>query len=107
MNTAEEHIKSLEAELATYKTSGPVALYYEVNRLVNETVAQVKTMSIKSDTAAKDAKADRIAALLEDAKKHIKWMMEIKKELKLSGDEKTDKDKHDVPFSERIADERE
>src|SRR5688572_23204518 len=102
MDTLQERIKSLEAELALYKTSGPVALYYEVNRLVNETVAQVKTMSIKAITNDNtvDKKADKLAALLEDAKKHIKWMMEIKKELKLSGDEKTDKEKNDVPYAE-------
>lgn len=103
----QEKIESLERELALYKTSGPVALYYEANRLVNETVAQVRKMKIgdQSDTAS-EKKNDRVSALMEAAKKHIKWMMEIKSELKLTGDEKTDKAKHDVPFSERMADER-
>jgi hypothetical protein len=103
MMTCEEKILALEKELALYKRNGAIGMYYELNRLVNETVDQVRNMKINDnpvDTAT-EKKNDRISALVKTAKEHIKWMNEIKTELKLTGDEKTDKE--EVPFAESFA----
>ena len=108
MATEIERIKELEAELALYKPNGSVALYYELNRFVNGTVAIMRSQSLESllkpgkDDDAK--KFEKMMALIKNAKEHVSDMADIKSRLRLSGDQK--KDEEDMPFIESIAETR-
>ena len=108
MATESERIKELEAELALYKPNGSVALYYELNRFVNGTVAIMRSQSLESllkpgkDDDAK--KFEKMMALIKNAKEHVSDMADIKSRLRLSGDQK--KDEEDMPFIESIAETR-
>jgi hypothetical protein len=101
-----ERIKSLEAELATYKPNGSVALYYELNRFINSTVTLMRKQNLE-DLMSKDdgdpKRFERMMVLIKNAKEHAVAMTEIKSMLKLSGDESKDKD---IPFVETVAETR-
>lgn len=103
-----KEIEKLKEENASYKLNGQVALYYELNRIVNATVAFTRKQSIEalinSDEKA-DKKFERTMALIKNAKEHVIDMEEIKNKLRLTGNE--EKDKNNVPFIERIATKRE
>lgn len=103
----EEKIKRLEEEIASYRVNGAVGLYYELNRLVNETIKYTRNTSITSlltEGEKGDKKFERTMALIKNAKEHVLDLEEIKVKLKLTGNEDADKDK--VPFIETIARDR-
>lgn len=105
--TPEEKIKLLEEELAQYKINGAVGLYYELNRVVNETLELSRSKSLKSliETDEKgDKRFERMQVLLKNAKEHIIDMEDIKNKLGLTGKEEADKKKK--PFVDTIADSR-
>lgn len=105
--TQEEKIKRLEEEILSYKVNGAVGLYYELNRLVNETIKYTRNTSISSlltDGEKGDKKFERTMALIKNAKEHVLDLEDIRIKLKLSGDEDKDKDK--VPFIEGVARDR-
>lgn len=100
-------IQELEEELAMYKLNGQVGLYYELNRLINETLELSRSKSLKSliDSDDKgDKRFERMQVLIKNAKEHALDMEEIKSKLGLVGDE--EKDKNRKPFMDRIADPR-
>ncbi len=97
----------LKEENATYKVNGAVGLYYELNRLVNETVKYTRGTSISSlltEGEKGDKKFERTMALIKSAKEHVIDLEEIKNKLGLTGDEKKDKEK--IPFIETVATKR-
>jgi len=97
----------LREENNSYKVNGAVGLYYELNRLVNETVKYTRTNSISSlltDGEKGDKKFERTMALIKNAKEHVLDLEEIRTKLKLSGNEAKDKD--NVPFIETVAETR-
>lgn len=110
--TIEEKCERLEKENAAYRVNGAVGLYYELNRLVNETINFTRGMSIKSmlgtadggGSDAKDKTFERTMVLIKNAKEHVLDMEEIKNKLGLSGNEQKDKEK--VPFIETVATKR-
>ena len=105
--TDAEKIKKLEAEVAAYKVNGAVGLYYELNRLVNETINYTRNTSISSlltDGEKGDKKFERTMALIKNAKEHVIDLEEIKNKLGLSGNESKDKEK--IPFIETVATKR-
>ena len=106
--TEQEKIKELERDLAMYKISGSLGLYYELNRLVNETIEYSRSKSLKSliDADEKgDKRFERLQVLIKNAKDHIINMEEIRLKLGLLRDE--EKDKLRKPFIDRIAETRE
>ncbi len=108
--TAEEYekeIKQLKDENASYKVNGAVGLYYELNRLVNETIKYTRNTSISSlltEGEKGDKKFERTMALIKNAKEHVIDLEDIKVKLRLTGNE--DKDKEKVPFIETVASKR-
>jgi hypothetical protein len=107
MQTDQERIKELEAELASYKVNGAVGLYYELNRLVNETIKYTRGTSISSlltEGEKGDKKFERTMALIKNAKEHVLDLEDIKVKLNLTGNEAKDKEK--VPFIETVATKR-
>lgn len=107
MPTDAEKIKQLEEEIAAYKVNGAVGLYYELNRLVNETVKYTRNTSISSlltEGEKGDKKFERTMALIKNAKEHVLDLEEIKNKLGLTGNEAKDKEK--VPFIETVATKR-
>jgi hypothetical protein len=104
----DKRIKELEEELSQYKPNGVVALYYELNRFVNNTVSIMRDQGLKNLLAVgKDEdpkKFERMMALIKNAKEHVSDMADIKSKLRLSGDEK--KDTEDMPFIESFAETR-
>lgn len=99
--------EKLKMEIASYKINGAVGLYYELNRLVNETIKYTRTTSISSlltEGEKGDKKFERTMVLIKNAKEHVLDLEDIKVKLGLSGDEA--KDKELVPFIETIARER-
>jgi NADP-dependent 3-hydroxy acid dehydrogenase YdfG len=105
MPTEQERIKELEAELAQYKLNGAIGLYYELNRLINETLDLSKSTSLKSLISEGDKKFERMQVLIKNAKEHAIDMEEIKTKLGLIGD--SEKDRTRKPFIDRIAEKRE
>ena len=103
----DKRIKELEEEVASYKVNGAIGLYYELNRVVNESVKYSRGRTIQS-LISTDEKGDktfeRYLALMKSAKEHILDMEEIKTKLNLTGDE--EKDNQRKPFLDRIADKR-
>ena len=105
--TEQEKIKQLEEEIAQYKVDGAVGLYYELNRLINETIRYSRGKSISSlltDGDKGDKTFERTMALIKNAKEHVIDMQEMKTKLNLSGSK--DKDAKDIPFIETIAQRR-
>lgn len=103
----EEKCVRLEKENAAYKVNGAVGLYYELNRLVNETINYTRTTSISSlltEGEKGDKKFERTMALIKNAKEHVLDLEEIKNKLGLTGNESKDKEK--VPFIETVATKR-
>lgn len=103
----EAKIERLENEIAAYRVNGAVGLYYELNRLVNETINYTRTMSIRNlltEGEKGDKTFERTMALIKNAKEHVMDLEEIKTKLKLSGNEQKDKD--NVPFIETVAETR-
>jgi hypothetical protein len=103
----EKEIKELKDENAAYKVNGAVGLYYELNRLVNETIKYTRNTSISSlltEGEKGDKKFERTMALIKNAKEHVIDLEEIKTKLRLTGNE--DKDKEKVPFIETVASKR-
>lgn len=96
--------QQLKDEIAAYRVNGAVGLYYELNRLVNETIKYTRGTSISSlltDGEKGDKKFERTMALIKNAKEHVLDLEEIKVKLNLSGNEAKDKEK--VPFIETVA----
>lgn len=105
--TIDEKLKRIELENIMFKSNGAIGLYYELNRLVNETVNYTRTMSIKAlltEGDKGDKTFERTMALIKNAKEHVLDMEEIKNKLGLSGDESKDKEK--IPFIETVATKR-
>lgn len=103
----DKRIKELEDEVSSYRVNGAVGLYYELNRLVNETINYTRNTSISSlltDGEKGDKKFERTMALIKNAKEHVLDLEEIRTKLKLSGNETKDKD--NVPFIETVAETR-
>ena len=107
IDDVKKQLKEAKEELALYKVKGGIGLYYELNRIVNETIELSRTQSIKSLITSDekgDKKFERLQVLIKNAKEHILDMREIKSTLNLTGNEK--KDKEDAPFIETIAETR-
>jgi hypothetical protein len=107
MPTDAEKIKKLEEEIASYRINGAVGLYYELNRLVNETIKYTRNTSISSlltEGEKGDKKFERTMALIKNAKEHVLDLEDIKNKLGLTGNEA--KDKEQVPFIETVATKR-
>lgn len=99
--------EKLKAENASYKINGAVGLYYELNRLVNETVSYTRGNSISSllsEGESGSKKFERTMALIKNAKEHVLDLEEIRVKLRLTGNEA--KDKESVPFIETVAETR-
>ncbi len=97
-------VEELEEELAMYKVNGAVGLYYELNRLVNETIKYTRGTSISSlltEGEKGDKKFERTMALIKNAKEHVIDLEDIKTKLGLTGNESKDKEK--IPFIETVA----
>jgi hypothetical protein len=107
-DTLQEEIERLNSELSFYKANGPVALFYELNRFVNGTVALMRKNSLESllkvEKDEDPKKFERMMALIKNAKEHTSDMEEMKTKLGLTGDEAKDKEK--IPFIETIARDR-
>ncbi len=102
-----KEIERLKTEIASYKVNGAVGLYYELNRLVNETINYTRNTSISSlltDGEKGDKKFERTMALIKNAKEHVIDLEDIKTKLNLSGNEQKDKER--VPFIESVATKR-
>lgn len=102
-----KEVKKLNEELDLYKPNGSVALYYELNRFINSTVAIMREQGLKSlliDNEKDPKRFERMMVLIKNAKEHAVDMSDIKVKLKLSGDE--NKDKEDIPFVETVAETR-
>lgn len=107
MQTDADKIKELEEEVASYKVNGAVGLYYELNRLVNDTIKYTRSKSVSSllsEGEKGDKTFERTMALIKNAKEHVLDMEEIKNKLNLTGNEEKDKEK--VPFIETVATKR-
>lgn len=105
--TQDEKIKRLEEENDMLKSNGAVGLYYELNRLVNETVKYSRSKSISSlltEGEKGDKTFERTMVLIKNAKEHVLDMEDIKTKLNLTGNESKDKEK--VPFIESVATKR-
>lgn len=103
-----EENDKLKKELESYKINGAVGLYYELNRLVNETINYTRSTTISSlltEGEKGDKKFERTMALIKNAKEHVLDLEEIKVKLNLTGNESKDKEK--VPFIETVATKRE
>lgn len=107
MDDKDKRIKQLEEELASYKVNGAVGLYYELNRLVNETVKYTRNTTISSlltEGEKGDKKFERTMSLIKNAKEHVIDLEEIKIKLGLTGDEEADKRRKN--FIEKVSDQR-
>lgn len=105
--TDQDKIKKLEEEIASYRVNGAVGLYYELNRLVNDTIKYTRSKSVSSllsEGEKGDKTFERTMALIKNAKEHVLDMEEIKNKLNLTGNEEKDKEK--VPFIETVATKR-
>ncbi len=105
--TIEEKCERLEKENLSYKVNGAVGLYYELNRLVNETISYTRSTTISSlltEGEKGDKKFERTMALIKNAKEHVLDLEEIKNKLGLTGNQK--KDMEGVPFIETVATKR-
>lgn len=105
--SSEDKIKRLEEEIASYRVNGAVGLYYELNRLINETIKYSRGRTISSllsEGEKGDKTFERTMALIKNAKEHVLDMEDIKNKLGLSGNEQKDKEK--VPFIETVATKR-
>ena len=99
--------EKLKDEIASYKVNGAVGLYYELNRLVNETIKYTRGTTISSlltEGEKGDKKFERTMALIKNAKEHVIDLEDIKTKLALTGNESKDKEK--VPFIETVATKR-
>jgi hypothetical protein len=105
--TLQQKCDRLEEENALLKSNGAVGLYYELNRLVNETVKYSSNKTISSlltEGEKGDKTFERTMALIKNAKEHVLDMEDIKNKLNLTGNEV--KDKENVPFIESVATKR-
>lgn len=103
----DEKIKRLEDEIASYRVNGAVGLYYELNRLINETIKYSRGKSISSllsEGEKGDKTFERTMALIKNAKEHVLDMEDIKNKLGLTGNQTKDQEK--VPFIETVATKR-
>ena len=67
MDSKDDKIKKLQDELALYKLNGPVGLYYELNRFVNNTIEVMRNQNLKTLIAASEddpKKFEKMMALL-------------------------------------------
>jgi hypothetical protein len=102
-----KQVERLREENLLLKENGPIGLYYELNRIVNATVAYTRKQSIESlinSDEKGDKKFERTMILIKNAKEHVLDMEEIKTKLRLTGNE--EKDKKNVPFIESVATKR-
>ena len=102
-----EKIDKLERENKLFKQNGPVGLYYELNRIVNETVGLSREKTLKAMLTLdpkEDKSFERVLALIKNAKEHVIDMQEIKEKCGLTGDKS--KDEKSVPFIEQVANKR-
>lgn len=105
--TIEQELQQAKDELSFYKDNGPRGLYYELNRLVNETIALSRCKSLATLVSLdpkEDKTFERMQVLIKAAKEHVDTILELKGKLNLSGDE--EKDKAAVPFIEQVAEKR-
>ena len=107
--TIQEEIEELKAENAFYKQNGAVGLFYELNRVVNDTVKVSKATTINSlltgtEEEKGEKRFEKMQVLLKNAKEHVIWMDEMKGRFGITGDETKDKGK--VSFLDKIAQER-
>lgn len=102
-----EENDALKKQISMYQFNGAVGLYYELNRLVNETINYTRNTpltSLLSDGEKGDKRFERTMALIKNAKEHVMDLEEIKKKLNLTGDK--EKDERLVPFIETVAETR-
>ena len=99
--------EELKSQLVSLRANGAVGLYYELNRLVNETINYTRNTTIQSllsDGEKGDKRFERTMALIKNAKEHVVDLEDLKIKLKLTGDE--EKDKITIPFIETVAETR-
>lgn len=103
----QEENTELKKKVASLQGNGAVGLYYELNRLVNETINYTRNVTISSlltEGEKGDKKFERTMALIKNAKEHVLDLEEIKNKLGLTGNEQKDKEK--IPFIEGVASKR-
>ena len=102
-----EENDKLKREIQLYQLNGPIGLYYELNRFVNDVVTIMrgtKVQSLLSVSEGEDPKKfERMMALIKNAKEHVQDMNDMRSALGLSGNEDEDKKK---PFVDTIAEKR-
>lgn len=103
----QDNLDELKSKLSLYEQNGPVGLYYELNRFVNDVVRVMRLTSVKSllipGEGEDPKKFERMMALIKNAKEHVQDMNDMKSALGLSGNEDEDKKK---PFVDTIAEKR-
>lgn len=103
----QDNLDELKSKLSLYEQNGPVGLYYELNRFINDVVKVMRGTSVQSLLVISEGedpkKFERMMALIKNAKEHVQDMNDMKSALGLSGNEDEDKKK---PFVDTIAEKR-
>ena|ERR1700740_807697 len=100
-------VSVLEQRLAKYEKHGGVAIYYSINRKLNEFAEVLNSVSLKDeiDGDGKDKKFERIRAIWSDAEKLVISAQSIATMLNLTNHEEIDMNKK-IPFIETVAETR-
>jgi uncharacterized radical SAM superfamily protein len=97
-----DRIKELEEELLIYKSDGMFALYFSLNRKLNELSASLN--SFKLDLTSDDKTFERFQKLttsLKDMVDSASWLRN--NHLKMSEEEARDAEKKGIPLIEQLA----
>lgn len=104
----EDKIKELEAKLSLYESHGGTALFYALNRKMNEIAALLNSVTLKNiDIAAKsDASFERVFKLLEKSESISAAAKALGEFAGVSGNEEkdTEKSKYKITTPESISD---
>jgi hypothetical protein len=95
-------IKDLQEELARYKTDGMYALYFSLNRKLNELAYSLNNFTL--DLTSDDKTFDRFQKLttsLKDMVESANWLRN--NYLKMSEDDAKDAEKKGIPLIEQLA----
>lgn len=100
--TDKERIQQLEAELFMYKGDGMFALYFSLNRKLNELSHSLNNFTL--DLTSDDKNFDRFQKLtmsLRDMVESANWLRN--NYLKMTEDESKDAEKKGIPLIEQLA----
>lgn len=98
----EARIKQLEDELLLYKQDGMFALYFSLNRKMNELSASMNdfTLDFKADDKSFD-RFQKVTSSLKDMVESAAWLRN--NYLKMSEEEAIEAEKKGVPLIEQLA----